>query len=101
MALAAEHICLSTSSRRRMQRMMLPTRDKYTNTQCLVCESLFFDSFYCRSPALIHTERFMAEYGHLGGMSKFLASVLWQQNVGSQLTSLTSITGVYGALHFQ
>lgn len=33
MALAAEHICLSTSSRRRMQRMILPAETR-TKLKC-------------------------------------------------------------------
>ena len=40
MALAAEHICLSTSSRRRMQRMMLPEPD--TQTHSVYCEDSLF-----------------------------------------------------------
>uniref|UniRef100_A0A674PK85 Uncharacterized protein n=1 Tax=Takifugu rubripes TaxID=31033 RepID=A0A674PK85_TAKRU len=37
MAFAAEHICRSTSSRRRMQRMMLPAGHTHTHTRFNIC----------------------------------------------------------------
>lgn len=66
MALAAEHICLSTSSRRLMQRMMLPTPDKTQSHGVLVCESLdtyfFFKNLTMKQISWLSPQSILSEY---------------------------------------